>query len=63
MSVNNLHECFQSAYKKQHSVELALSRIHCDIMEQLDNKKGVLLVLLDLSTAFHTSDHDVLLER
>ena len=63
MSVNSLHECFHSAYKEQHSVESALLRVHCDIMEQLGNKKCVLLVLLDLSPAFDTIDHTVLLEQ
>jgi len=63
MQVNNLHECFQCAYKEQHSVESALLRVYCDIMEQLDNKKCILLVLLYLSAAFDSIDHNVLLDR
>ena len=63
MDIHNLHELFQSAYKKFHSTETALLRIHNDIRTALDNKKCVLLVLLDLSAAFDTIDHDTLLLR
>ena len=50
VSSGNLHETFQSAYKQKHSTETAL-----------DNKRGVVLVLLDLSAAFDTVDHTLLL--
>ena len=63
MSANNLHEKMQSAYKKGHSTESALLRVQNDILLDLDKKKGVILVLLDLSAAFDTIDHDILLER
>jgi exonuclease III len=63
ISINNLHEKFQSAYKQFHSTETALLRVHSDILTALDNKKCVLLVLLDLSAAFDTIDHHVLLSR
>jgi len=63
MTQNNLHEKMQSAYKKAHSTETALLRIQNDILLKLDNKKGVILVLLDLSAAFDTIDHSILLQR
>ena len=63
MSENNLHEIYQSAYKKMHSTETALIRIQNDILRALDDKKCVLLILLDLSSAFDTIDHTVLLSR
>ena len=51
---------FQSAYRG-HSVETALVHVHNDIMRAFDEKKSVILVLLDLSAAFDTVDHDRLL--
>ena len=54
VSSGNLHDKFQSAYKPNHSMETALTRIRNDILLALNNKSGVLLVLLDLSAAFDT---------
>ena len=51
---------FQSAYKKYHSTETALIRVQSDILQAMDNHRGVVLVLLDLSAAFDTIDHDIL---
>ena len=62
MSENGLHEKMQSAYRNAHSTESALLRVQYDILRQLDTKKGVILVLLDLSAAFDTIDHDHLFE-
>ena len=61
VSSGNLHEPFQSAYKPNHSTETALTRIQNDILMALDSKRGVVLVLLDLSAAFDTLDHTLLL--
>ena len=58
MSENGLHEKMQSAYRTAHSTESALIRVQNDILRQLDKKRGVILVLLDLSAAFDTIDHD-----
>ena len=63
MSENNLYEVFQSAYKKSHSNETALTHVQNNILRSLDEKKCVLLVLLDLSSAFDTMDHTLLLSR
>ena len=62
MSKNNLHEKMQSAYRTAHSTESALLRVQNDILRQLDNQHGVILVLLDLSSAFDTIDHNNLFE-
>ena len=59
----NLNEPFQSAYRRLHSTETALLRVCSDIRAALDRKKGTLLVLLDLSSAFDTIDHTILLNR
>ena len=42
--------------------ETALLRVHHDIVNAFDQKKGVFLVLPDLSAAFGTVDHDILLD-
>jgi hypothetical protein len=63
MNDNNLYEVMQSAYKQFHSTETALLRIHSDIMCAVDNGNAVALVLLDLSAAFDTVDHAILLSR
>ena len=60
---NNLNETFQSAYKQYHSTETALIRVHNDILSAFDNRGTVLSLLLDLSAAFDTVDHDILLSR
>ena len=57
----HLHELFQSAYRKYHSTETALARVQNDILQCLDGKSAILLVLLDLSAAFDTIDHEILL--
>ena len=46
-----------------HNTESALIRIQNDILLNLDKKQGVILVLLDLSAAFDTIDHDLMLQR
>ena len=53
-------EKFQSAYKTKHSTETALLRVYNDVMLCIDQGKGCILVLLDLSAAFDTVDHAVL---
>ena len=60
---NDLVEPMQSAYRKNHSTETALLKIHNDILLSLDRKRCVYLVLLDLSAAFDTIDHDIFLKR
>ena len=58
---NNLMEEFQSAYRKGHSTETALLRVQSDILCAVDQGKAAYLILLDLSAAFDTIDHDILL--
>ena len=53
----------QSAYRKHYSTETALLRITNDLFEAVDAKKANVLVALDLSAAFDTIDHSVLLRR
>jgi len=51
----------QSAYRKYHSTETSLVRIHNDIVSAIDQGQVAALVLLDLSAAFDTVDHEVML--
>ena len=59
----NLSDTFQSAYKQYHSTETALIRVHNDILTAIDNRRTVILLLLDLSAAFDTVYHDFILSR
>ena len=61
LTSNKLNEVFQSAYKANHSTETALLRVKNDILTAVDHGKAVMLILLDLSAAFDTIDHDTLL--
>ena len=63
MTTHHLHTPSQSAYRPLHSTETALLKIQNDILISLDSSKGVMLILLDLSAAFDTIDHGVLLSR
>src|SRR3984957_7247468 len=57
------YEAFQSSYQPHHSTETALLRVQNDILTGIDKKEVTLLVLLDLSAAFDTVDHTILLNR
>ena len=63
MTENNLHEHLQSAHKPGHSTETALVKVQNDILTSIDQHGVVILVMLDLSAAFDTIDHDILFSR
>ncbi|CAB3996996.1 Hypothetical predicted protein, partial [Paramuricea clavata] len=61
-----LHDLFpeyQSAYRQGYSTETALLKVQNDILLNMDCQQVTLLVLLDLSAAFDTVDHSILLHR
>ena len=62
----NEHDLFpslQSVYWQHHSSGTALLKVKNDILMNMENQKVMLLVLLDLSAAFDTVDHRILLDR
>ena len=63
--IKNNHLCnlLQSAYRKHHSTESALLKVHNDIIISMDKGEVTTLTLLDLSAAFDTIDHATLTDR
>ena len=59
----DLEEPFRSAYRPHHSVESAIIRVQSDILQAMDCQRVIVLVMLDLSAAFDTVEHQVLLQR
>lgn len=56
-------KALQLAYKTFHSTETAFVKVHNDIVSAIDNHSYVILLLPDLSAAFDTVDHTILLQR
>ena len=63
MTEYSLYPVLQSAYRKRHSTETALLKVTNDILMNMDCQQVTLLVMLDLSAAFDTVDHEILLNR
>ena len=63
MTDSNLHEYLQSTYKPSHSTETALVKVQIDILTSIDQHGIIILILLNLSAAFDTIDHDVLFSK
>ena len=63
VSRNDLLERNQSAYRQNHCTETALLHITKCLLESTDQGRVSILSLLDLSAAFDTIDHNILLER
>ena len=62
MTDMSLYPIAQSAYRENHSTETALLKVKNGILLNMNKQHVTLLVLLDLSVAFDTVDHGILLE-
>jgi len=60
---NGLLPKLQSGFRAYHSTETAVVKVVGDILHALDTGNIALLTLLDLSAAFDSVDHSVLLRR
>ena len=61
-TVNNLLPDYQSAYREHFSCETTLVKLLDDIVWNMETQKITAVVVIDLSAAFNTVDHDVLLD-
>ena len=61
LTLNGLHEEYQSAYKMLYSTETALLCVPHDISSELDKNRAMLFVMLDLSITIDTINHEHLL--
>ena len=63
LTAHTLLPASQSAYRKTYSTETSLLKVTNDILSALNQGKSTLLVTVDISAAFDTVNHQMLLER
>ena len=63
LNKNELLTNFQNGFRNNASTELAVSAIHESFLENMDKGKTTRAVFLDLSKAFDTVDHKILLRK
>ena len=62
MVSNAIFPVLQSSYRQFHSTETALIKVMNDILLKMNSQHVTMLILLDLSAAFETVDHRIVLE-
>ena len=60
---NDLLPDFQSPYWKGHSTKTVVLKVFSDVVDSIEKGQFALLSLLDLTAAFDTVDHKILLRR
>ena len=60
---HNIYSDQQSAYRKNFSTETLLLKVKNDLLMNMNKQHVTLLVLLDLTAAFDTIDHKMLIDR
>ncbi len=63
LDVHGILEISQSGFKACHSTESAPLRVFNDLLLTTDSGDSAILMLLDLSAAFDTVDHTILISR
>ena len=61
-NINTLLLDFQSAYQKHHGCEMSLLKLTNNILWGMENQQATAMIILDLSAAFDTVDHELLLQ-
>ena len=63
LDTHRLLPATQSGFRRRHSTETATIRVLSDLLDSVDRGDTAALVLLDLTAAFDTVDHEILLKR
>ena len=61
-SINSLLSSYQSAYRKFYSCKTSLLKLPDNLLNEMENQRISALVVMDLSAAFDTDDHKILID-